>query len=63
MVLLRSSAKVIDATLAAQAREERKEHAMLSKQLQSTDVTGEVNRLATRRREKQRRLRRKFEPQ
>ena len=59
--LLHPSPRVIDVTLVAQAREERRAMAMLSTQLQSVDVTSKVRSLAEERREKQRRLRKKFE--
>ena len=60
---LHPSPRVIDATRAAQEREERRVMAMLSTHLQSLGVTSNVRRLAERRREKQRRLRKKFESQ
>jgi hypothetical protein len=59
--LLQPSPRVIDVTLVAQAREERRAMAMLSTQLQSSDVTSNVRCLAEQRSEKQRRLRKKFE--
>ena len=59
--LLHPSPRVIDVTLVAQAREERRAMAMLSTRLQSSDITSTVRRLAEQRSEKQRRLRKKFE--
>jgi hypothetical protein len=50
--VLHSSPRVIDATLAAQEREEKREMAMLSTQLQSLDVVSKVRSLAEQRQEK-----------